>query len=285
VSGVIKSSFPAIQESWPGGLATGLAFLVLAYLGLLLARKPYRGRDLRIALCIGASLHFAYIALFQAATAQWYWVAQYLAVALGLAEAGTRLFPKWESRLNRSQAGMLVWVILLILPVNGVAWIKLRYEFSLSGARSLALQPVDPVEAFARELNRRLPPGTGVLVYDTPGKLAWYSDLRIVPTDGLVNDYAYAQTLARTGVEAFARQHQIGYLLSPWRSKGPFSYSRNNLEVIKRGENAEIRVFAPLSGAEGGGFQLTAQNRVWETQSPLATWHSNYDRVILWTIP
>lgn len=285
VSGVIKSSFPVVQESGPGGLATGLALLVLGYLSWLLTQRRLAGRDMRIALCVGSLLHFSYIALFQGATAQWYWGAQYLAVAMGLAEGGTFLWGKWQRRLVTFRGTGLVLIVLLILPVMGISWLRLRYEFSLSGTRSLTPQLVDPVEAFARELDRRLPPGAGILVYDTPGKLAWYSDLRIVPTDGLVNDYAYAEELATIGIKAFARQHQIRYLLSPWQSAGPFAYRRSNLEVIKAGDQAEIRVFAPLSGASGGGWVLSPRQQGWTAPSPLATWHKDYDQVVLWELP
>lgn len=285
ISGVIKSSFPVMQTSGPGGLAMGLGILCLGYLTFLILTPKQEGYSWRIALCIGSLVHLLYISLFQGATAQWYWVPQYIVVALLITEIGAWLFEDWLDRLLPDVHYTLPLVLLLLIPVVAMSWLKLRYEFSLSGVKSLQVQLVDPVESFAKKLDERLPAGTAILVYDTPGKLAWYSDLRIIPTDGLVNDYAYEEALSTTGILAFMQQHEIQYLLTPWQKSGPFSYHRGNLEVLKTDSlAAKIRVFSPLSQTDAGGFSFSAKHIIWQAPSPLATWHSDYDQVVLWEI-
>lgn len=285
ISGVIKSSFPIIQESGPGGLAMSLGIFCLGYLAFLLLIRKEEGFSWRIALCIGSLIHLLYISLFQGATAQWYWVSQYIVVALLLTDVVAYLLEKWIDRFLPSNTWKMGLVVLMIVPAIAMSWLKLRYEFSFSGVKSLQVQSVDPVESFAKELNKRLPAGTAILVYDTPGKLAWYSDLRIIPTDGLVNDYAYEEALSTTGIQAFMQKHEIRYLLTPWQKSGPFSYHRGNLEVLKTDSlAADIRVFSPLSQTDAGGFSCSAKHIIWQASSPLATWHSDYDQVVLWEI-
>lgn len=285
ISGVIKSSFPVIQESGPGGLAMGLGILCLGYLAFLLLISKEKRFSWRIALCVGSLLHLLYISLFQGATAQWYWVPQYIVVALLITELGAYLFEKWIDRFLPSNTWKMGLVVLLIVPATTMSWLKLRYEFSFSGVKSLHVQVVDPVESFAKKLDEHLPAGTAILVYDTPGKLAWYSDLRIIPTDGLVNDYAYEEALSTVGIHAFMQKHEIRYLLTPWQKSGPFLYHRGNLEVLKTDSlAADIRVFSPLSQTDAGGFSFSAKQIIWQAPSPLATWHSDYDQVVLWEI-
>lgn len=285
ISGVIKSSFPVMQESGPGGLAMGLGILCLGYLAFLFLVRKEEGFSWRIGLCVGSLIHLLYISLFQGATAQWYWVSQYLVVALLITELGAYMFEKWIDRFMPAGSWRMGLVIVMMVPVIAMSWLKLRYEFSFSGVKSLHVQVVDPVESFAKKLDEHLPAGTAILVYDTPGKLAWYSDLRIIPTDGLVNDYAYEEALSIVGIHAFMQKHEIRYLLTPWQKSGPFLYHRGNLEVLKTDSlAADIRVFSPLSQTDAGGFSFSAKQLIWQAPSPLATWHSDYDQVVLWEI-
>jgi hypothetical protein len=61
----------------------------------------------------------------------------------------------------------------------------------------------------------QLPPGSGVFVFDQPGALAYFSGLRILPADGLVNDFAYDSEIQASGIDAYLRRHGVRYYFGP----------------------------------------------------------------------
>jgi hypothetical protein len=67
-----------------------------------------------------------------------------------------------------------------------------------------------PDEA-AQWMKINLPPDSIVLAFDYPGAIAFYSNLRILPMDGLVNDYDYNDELLALGVNRYVCEHSIDY--------------------------------------------------------------------------
>ena len=68
---------------------------------------------------------------------------------------------------------------------------------------------------FAGWMDSHLPPGAGVLVFDYPGALAYYSSLRIISADGLMGDFEFDGELRRGGLARYLAAHDIRYYLGP----------------------------------------------------------------------
>ena len=63
--------------------------------------------------------------------------------------------------------------------------------------------------AFARWIKRNLPANSRVFVHDWPGMMAFYSDLCIVPADGLMMDYSFNDDVIKLGImEYFQLNHR-----------------------------------------------------------------------------
>ena len=60
-------------------------------------------------------------------------------------------------------------------------------------------------------MKKNLPAESGVLVFDQPGALGYYSDLRVLPVDGLINDFAYNEDIIRLGIVAYLRTKGVTY--------------------------------------------------------------------------
>jgi hypothetical protein len=99
---------------------------------------------------------------------------------------------------------------------------------------------------FARYLERTLPAHAGVLAFDHPGHLAFYTTLRIVPTDGLVGDYSYDADLRREGLRRYLADHDITYYVG--------------MDLDPRGRCRKDTIFTPLHPVDVGSLILCPNN-------------------------
>ena len=67
-------------------------------------------------------------------------------------------------------------------------------------------------EEFGAWMKANLPADSAVFVTDWPGALAYYSDRRVVPMDGLVNDFGLDEELLEAGVQKYRCGHGSGRL-------------------------------------------------------------------------
>jgi hypothetical protein len=100
--------------------------------------------------------------------------------------------------------------------------------------------------SLSRWLDARLPRGAGLMAYDYPGALAFYSSLRVLPEDGLIGDYAYNSDLVLEGAAPYLGARGVDYYLGPYGRDG----------------NGSVEVFAPLGHRSAGFLQLRRENLV-----------------------
>lgn len=246
ISGVIKSSIAS-----PGsgkfdffgrfmGALTGLYLLLL----LTILRKR-RDRWLMIALAIGGLLHIANSALLQDGSGQWYWVTQYVISAMLLNDLYRWVPDRVRSMLGRGSLRTTI-VLVLLLPTLGLSYLKLQTNFSLNFTLfkgvPLEVQRTDPSADLARRLDGLLAEQSAVMVYDTPGRLAYYASLRIVPSDGLMNDFDYGEELEELGTRRYLIDHEINFVLSPYADQKTFHRRQNSMEIHKDGEQITLTI-------------------------------------------
>jgi hypothetical protein len=289
ISGAVKSTFPHAHSftlDFFGKLA-GLACAgYLLLLWTIFKERPHRW--VIVALNVGNLMHLAYYAWFQIGTAQWYWVSEYLSVALLLNDCFQYAADRLRLPILRPPARYLL-VVLLLLPALALSYLKLTTNFSLLNTVfkgvPLIEEETDPVEDFAKYLTAQLPDSAAVMVYDAPGKLAYYSDLRIFPSDGLVNDFAYNDYIVANGIVSFMHRHRIQYVLTYYSDQENFAHRQGYLELVKHGDSVTITVFSPLYKVKCGELHLGIEDLVLTRVSPLLTWQQTYPLVALWRIP
>jgi hypothetical protein len=66
---------------------------------------------------------------------------------------------------------------------------------------------------FVSELRARVPPGSRIYTWDNPGFLGFFSGLRVVDGDGLVNDYDYARRLRDGTLQGYLEEHLICHVV------------------------------------------------------------------------
>jgi hypothetical protein len=125
-----------------------------------------------------------------------------------------------------------------------------------------------------------IPEGSGVFVYDWPGAISYYSGLKILPMDGLMNDFEYNQDLVSQGIEEYLCSKNIHYFLGPDQS-GEHDFQR-------------YEVYAPLSRRPVGILMLDERDLVVrirdvvkspEETPPIAIWRIDTCSDSGWNLP
>ena len=237
ISGAIKSTFPEFRPDLRNlgtlglmSLAGGVvATFVLARCGTL---------DLRRAalwpLAVGVLAHALYIVGYTDHNTHWSWyyVPGVVLLAFLLAIAADGL-----ARLFRPRAWKTVaTAAIILLTAWGVTrgWARYRNADAASHNHFVfELLPATPYDRwtvqFARWMDANLPKGSGVVAFDYPGAMAYYSSLRIVTADGLMGDFEFDGELRRDGLERYLAAHDIRYYLGP----APASAGRCDSAIVR----------------------------------------------------
>jgi len=215
ISGAIKSTFPLfdldVSRLGPAGqLAAvfGVASLVIGqFLDPCRRRRVFwRG------LGAGVVIHALYVAGFTDHYTFWPWYYVPGFLAAGLAAA---YLPGWVAG-KRQRAVALVRPLVVLLTaatlLGGTArtWLKAFNPLQLGPA--VVDVPINEYrwpDEFGRWMKAHLPPDARLFAFDWPGAIAYYSDLKIVPMDGLVNDFRYNDELLAAGPEAYLCSHGL----------------------------------------------------------------------------
>jgi hypothetical protein len=263
VSGVIKSTFPHVTGRFSnlGSLGAivmvgGLASIVVAassrvgHAGSESTARAFTGaRTLLLALGLGVLLHVLYVVAFTNHLTHWSWYYVPGVVNLGVLAAAVweALAGSWSFRRQSRLAGVVALVLFCAAFARGAAR-AMNPQAVGNNQLQLRLSRGDQrwTVSLAQWLDHRLPPEAGVMAYDYPGALAFYSFLRVLPEDGLIGDYAYNRELVREGAAGYLRAHGVNYYMGPFDADG----------------NGLVEVFAPLGRRSAGFLQLRRKNLI-----------------------
>lgn len=288
ISGVVKSSFPHIRAIVLDFFGKVVVLTTILYLILLLTIfRERKHRFLLVALNIGNLLHLGYNALYSG-TAQWYWVSQYLALASMLNDSFAFLMSKFQLRIDNRKLRFAI-IILLVMPTFIFSFLKLKTNFGIANiifkGEPLEMQSIDPVRSLAEKIDGLIPENSNLLVYDTPGRLAWYSHLNIFPVDGLINDFEYNDFIETNGIAAYLREKNISYMLTPYSNGNISRQKYGMLEFAKNGDDMIIDVYSPISIKNCGEIILGRDDLLFVEKSPLVTGQQAYPLIALWKMP
>jgi hypothetical protein len=216
ISGAIKSSFPRVAFNVSRLGTLGEIVTVCGVIGLLLS-IAVRGshRVLLRSLGVAVLLQSAYIALFLEFGAgwSWYYVFGVINIAFVIVVVGDMIATRIEKRrpaVARWLAGS--FIALALVAAMGRSWYKLFFPYPI-GPQSNDYGEADPDlrHKLGTWMKEHLPAESGAIVEDGAGELGYYSDLRIVPLDGLIADYDYNDEILHLGAARYLAAHNVGY--------------------------------------------------------------------------
>lgn len=261
ISAEIKSNFPNLVFNLPnnwGNVAIALNILLFSYLYILYRNEVSTYKFEWLLFALGIAKWIVYF-LFQEGTAQWYFTSDYILLALLLNRLRFHLI--WLGRI--AQVGILILFIYRVYSIDS----------------TLQLIKKHPVEKFAKELEMSIGEQSRVIVYDSPGRLAYYTKLEVIPTDGLVASKNFYKEIEKIGFKEFCKQNSISFILLPYSNMTDFHYKRLSLEISKKEKNLLVDIYNPLNLKSLSGELLLPI--IWIKDSPLKKWQQNYNKVSL----
>jgi hypothetical protein len=275
ISGAIKShaaalSFDIERLGAMGRLAVPFGLVCLA-IGTFVDTDRRR-QVIWLGLGSGVALHALYVVAWTDHYTfwAWYYVSGVLAAGLAVSYVTERFITRIRPWLGEGGAQWLViGVTCALLAGSAVrAWLKAFGSIHIGPvAIDASINEYRWPEELAVWMRAHIPPGTVVFVQDWPGAIAYYSDLTILPMDGLVNDFRYNDELLARGAEQYLCSQGVdlffGHLFEPAAPQ-------------------RVPVYAPLYRRVAGTLTLQRDDLLIETRSvlrepdeapPYALWH------------
>jgi hypothetical protein len=287
ISGTIKSTFPVLSANVDNLGRFGKLSSILALISLIYSFDPRLTHLRKIilrSLAIGVLLHASYVVLYTDHYTFWPWY--YVSGVLNLAFLFDFTFKRVVSILAKYIGHNFIPLVraaaIAVLVAGGIArgWLK-AYNFDSIGPVQIPrINQYRWPDEVALWMKGNIPEGSGVFVYDWPGAISYYSGLKILPMDGLMNDFEYNQDLVSQGIEEYLCSKNIHYFLGPDQS-GEHDFQR-------------YEVYAPLSRRPVGILMLDERDLVVrirdvvkspEETPPIAIWRIDTCSDSGWNLP
>jgi len=259
ISGAIKSTFPRVVGDARNLGTLGLVTAVVAAgcaVGLLFGRAINERRVVLGVMTSGVLAHALYIVLFTDHNTHWSW---YYVLGVLLATLSLCVLADWvstRSRIVRTRA--VATLVIACLSAVGMMRGWTRFVNSRAASHKQSTMRFLPPAAgerweiqFAGRMERDLPPHAEVLVFDYPGYFAFFTSLRIVAADGLIDDYNYDAEIRRDGLGRYLASRGIPYYVG--KDLDPPDSCRQET------------IFAPLSRTDVGSLVLCPADRLART--------------------
>lgn len=300
ISGALKSAEPPYTRGFAylmnrlrhgGGLGTvGLPTAAAAIFAMIAI--PFLGIDRKMKrlitmLSIGVLLHAAYVVLMTDHLTHWTWY--YLPGVINLCLFTAVVLEWMEARLSaslRRSFAVIVGIASVMIGIGGImrGWSEYMnpetngwMPFQTSGSSEKWQLEM------AHYIDSQMPPRATLLTFDWPGYIAYHSDLKVIPIDGLMNDFAYQDEIRRTGMHAFVVKHDVRYFLGPefWFPEPPIGM--NN--IIAQDSSQRIDFYAPIYRQYVGSVRLGSQDSVGRMREVLRNPNVYYYDYRLWRLP
>lgn len=259
ISGSIKSVFPAVSGDFNNlGIVGKISFTfsLLSTLSTSLPGLNKLQRTLLLVMGIGVILHGLYIILFTDHYTfwPWYYVSGVINVCFWFPIVIEWSLERITVPLSRKLItyGVVFFTVLIFVGGISRAWIKSLNPSAIGAIKIPQVNQYRWPDEVAVWMKDNLPPKSGILMQDWPGVIGYYSELRILPMDGLMNDFQYNDDLLDLGIHEYLCAHQIGYF---------FGYDDQS-EV----EGVEVEVYAPLYRKHAGTLELLNSNKIINVQ-------------------
>lgn len=258
ISGAIKSTFPSIvgdinNLGTVGKITTFFGFMSL-FFSLVPGLTGMQRTMLRI-ISIGVVLHAGYVMLFTDHYTfwPWYYVAGILNMGILFPVVVGWLISRFSSQLMHKTLRFMVSGFVVVTVAAGIArgWLKAYNPTKIGPINIPQINEYRWPDEVALWMKANLPPQSAVFVHDWPGAIAYYSDLKILPMDGLMSDYHYNDDILKIGIQEYLCSKGVSYF---------FAYDDSNNEMDRH-----YPVEAPLYRKPAGELRLLEQNKIIHT--------------------
>lgn len=296
ISGVIKTSLPISFAFAKLGMHGAPAVLLAVILGIcaFLSDRTKENRYIFGILTLSVTLHALYIGSLSIGS-QWYFTTAYITIALSLMQIFTSLyesmsaFHKWLGATFRWICGAAILTTFAFFL--SISFLKTQYYFSIglvaSGQESLTAHPAEKplAKQLAERLKSNFPKDTAFFIFDYPGMVAYYSDMKIIPLDGLMNDFAYNDELANLGITKYAQTHDISHLILPVVSKQQKPYRGAFLWVWSDDDKImNVEFFTPIGRRPAGKISLSNDAQIFRMPNPVVPNQRDFPEIALYKL-
>jgi hypothetical protein len=284
ISGLLKSRYAAHSHLTPPPHVALLALAIIIPTIAVLARfhRDTFFRIIELPLTLGVFTHAFYIFTVMGhgeTRWTWYYTTWILLASILMARTSSVLLVKLGKRRSAASTTFMCNALgLIALSCLLVAWFPLSYrKFGHSTPEALGV-------GYQQNLVDRLHLHA-VLTFDKPGRMAFYSDVRVIPLDGLMGDLKFQREIASRGIAAFDQEHDVRAFIGPPQPLGLNSkelmcdgiyLGSTKLHCVMIGPNSwivdSVEVFSRLTGASAGSLNLARENLVWNKSDDVAVW-------------
>ena len=205
ISGMLKSQSTmdhALGANLPHSAWLALAVIAACLPVVAVWRRDLFFRTVEVPFALGVLCHAAYIAFVMSSETRWSW---YYTSWILLASV---LMARVASILLEQRRVLVTPVGVVCVLILAVGWWKGSYKRIVYGPEMIPPASFNEVVYKQAGLRR-------VFAYDQPGLLAYYSDVKIVPLDGLMGDMKFQKDLATKGIQAVAEENHIDGFIGP----------------------------------------------------------------------
>lgn len=205
ISGMLKSHSKvdhALGANLPHSALVALAVIVPCFAVVAWRRRDLFFRVVELPFALGVLCHLLYIVFVMSSETRWTWY--YTSWML----LGAVLLARTASILMDGRPRSAAIACAVATVVVATAWYGVSYRKFWKGPETR------PPAAFNAEVYGKLGVRRAIM-YDEPGVYAFYSDIEIVPTDGLMGDLAFQHELATKGAQEFVERAKIDAFIGP----------------------------------------------------------------------
>jgi hypothetical protein len=251
----------------------GLTIIIPCILVLARFSNDTFFRVVELPFTFGVLIHACYIAFVLSSETRWSWYyTSWILLASILFSRVLALILASRSIALRNGLAITSLVVLFLV------WL------GMSERKLAHFNPATVAVGYQENMSDRLHLHT-VLAFDKPGRMAYYTDVRVIALDGLMGDLNFQHDLATKGIAAIdAKDHVEGFVgpPQPLDAGGRTLFcdhvflSAVQFHCVSSGEGQWIidgvEVFARLTGASAGRLALPPQNLVWNFPHEVAVW-------------
>ena len=254
---------------------TGMLAALVILLCLPLVARFRRDTFFRVVelpFAAGVLIHSIYVMFFMSSETHWTWyyTSWVLLAAILLARAASIVTA--DRVALRPVLAAVALCVLMVLWYRGIYKSLGRHIYGVQG------------EGYQQNLEDRLHLHA-ILVFDKPGRIAYFSSVPVIALDGLMGDLAFQHTLSDKGIAYFDALHGVDSFSGPpqpltaegkdvYCDKIYLSAVRFHCVPASQGRFSidSVEVFSRLTGTSGGVLPLPQTSIVWNTPDDVTVW-------------